>query len=104
MADQERNLVRVLAGNAVDDVQHPPAQRLNGFVAGEASAAELVHEEAGPPHRDLPPRHPLQIAAEVSFAQLRLWDQRHRRRELRVDDLSRFAGTVERTMHDSPYA
>src|SRR5207249_11875821 len=44
MADKERYVVRVLAGDTVDDVEHAPAERLDRFVAGEASAPELVHE------------------------------------------------------------
>src|SRR5207244_12652731 len=93
----------VLAGGTVDDVEHAPAERLDRFVAGEASAPELVHEEAGPPHRHLPAAHPLQITAELGFAQLGLRYQGHRRRQLRVDDLGGFAGAVERTVQVSPY-
>src|SRR5207248_11029824 len=100
----QRALVRMLAGDTVDDIQHTPAERVDGLIVGEASTADLVHEEARPPHRDLPGSHPLQIAAELGFAQLGLWGQRHRRGQLRVDDLCGFAGAVERTVHDSPYA
>src|SRR5207249_9976682 len=99
-----RYLVRVLAGDTVDDIQHSPAERLDGLIVGEASTADLVHEEARPPHRDLPGSHPLQIAAELCFAQLGLWGQRHRHWQVRVDDLCGFPGAVERTVHDSPYA
>src|SRR5207245_6377380 len=95
MADKERYLVRVLAGDTVDDIEHAPAERLDRFVAGEASAPELVHEEARPPHWDLPAAHPLQITAELGLAELRFWDQGHRRRQLRVDDLGGFTGAVE---------
>src|SRR2546430_16594032 len=94
MADKERYLVGVLAGDTVDDIEHAPAERLDRFVAGEASAAELVHEEAWPPHRHLPAAHALQITTELGFAQLRLWDQGNRRRQLRVPDLGGFPGAA----------
>src|ERR1700674_2186245 len=69
MADQKRHLAWVLAGDSVGDIQHPPAQGLDRFVTGLASAAELVREETRPSNRNLPAGHPLQIAAELGFAQ-----------------------------------
>src|SRR5207237_3220537 len=104
MADQQRYLVRVLAGDTMDHIEHPPAERLDRFVAGQASSSQLVHEESGPPHRHLPAAHALQVTAELGFAQFGLRNQGHRRRQLPVDDLGSLARAVERTVHDAPYA
>src|ERR1700730_16212469 len=45
MADRDRPPARGLAGASVGNIQPPPAQRLDRFVTGLASAAELVREE-----------------------------------------------------------
>src|ERR1700736_1934816 len=94
----------MLAGDAVGDIQHPSAQGLDGFVTGLAAAAELVHEEAWPSNRNLPARHPLQVATELGFAEGGLGKQRHGSPQLRVDDLGGFGGAVEAAVPDSPHA
>ena len=104
MTDTERDLARVFASEPVHDLEHAAAKCLDALVALEGATLQLVHHPFWPPDRDLPERHALQIAAELRLPERRLHLERHRHRELGVDDLGRFARTLQRAVHDSPDA
>lgn len=102
MADAERNLARMLAGEPVDNSEHPTAELFDRFVASRRAPVELVHKPSRSDDRDLPGRHTLQVAAKLGFGQGRFQDQRHRRGQLSIDELGSLAGPVQRTVQNPP--
>src|SRR6202165_5498091 len=100
MTNDKRDLARVFASEPMHDVEDAPSKLVDTLVTWLGAALELVHRPARPPDRDLPEGHALQISAELGLDQGRLYLQRHRRRELGVDDFCGFAGALERAVHD----
>src|SRR5579864_2237514 len=101
MAHQRDGLAGVLASEAADDIQHPVAHRLDGFIAREQPAPCLVDEPERPAQRDLPVRQALQVAAELSFAEVGVGLQDRSRRHLLADDARGLRSTRERAVDDA---
>src|SRR5438552_9917598 len=100
MTDTERDLARVFTSEPMHDVEHPASKCLDALVALQGAALQLMHHPFRSPYRDLPERHPLQIATELRLPQRRLHLERNRRGELGVDDLGGLAGALQRAVHD----
>src|ERR1700726_2681944 len=92
----------MLACEPVHHAEDAAAELLDRLVALEGASPDPVHEPPRANEWDLPVGRALKIASELRFDQRRLFDQRHRRWELGVDELSRLAGALERAVRDPP--
>ena len=104
VADAQRDLARVIAGDAKDNAADAIPQLLDRLVALEHAAAELVQNPFRASNRNLPVGDPLQVTADCCLGQCRLGDERHRRGQLGVDELGGFTGSFQRAVQDASNA
>jgi hypothetical protein len=94
----------MLARHPSNDAQHALGHHLDRLVAGQQAAPHLVHGPERTPHRDLPERDALQVAAELGLAQVRVGLERGRGRELAGDDARRLGRARQRAVDDAAQA